>query len=80
MSSEEGGGGGGIEARRHQTTNTQQETLLHAADARASLDSVFDESVNVMLGAVFRGRNLKHVRHAEEGFLSLPICHDLFVM
>ena len=39
--------------------------------------SVLDQSVDVMLGAVLRRRDLEHEGDAEERLLGVAVCHSL---
>ena len=39
--------------------------------------SVLDQSVDVMLGAVLRRRDLEHEGYAEERLLGVAVCHSL---
>lgn len=39
--------------------------------------SVFDQSVDVMLGAVLTGGHFEYVSHTQQSFQSVPVCNDL---
>lgn len=42
-----------------------------------ALLSVFNQSVDVVLGAVFTGGYFKHVRHTKQRLQSVPVCNNL---
>lgn len=39
--------------------------------------SVFDQSVDVMLGAMLTGRHFEYVSHTQQSFQSVPVRNDL---